>query len=82
MSKPWKTEVAQEGGNQAFTQMQLDKIKTSGADILIFAGHVRELAARDMRNEAVGWLDLLCERCIETEREARKCLEWYARKGD
>ena len=46
MSKPWKTEVAQEGGNQAFTQMQLDKIKTSGADILIFAGHVRELAAR------------------------------------
>lgn len=66
-------------GSRYFIMGQMDKAERAASDIMSFAGRIRSLTELERDGDVVSWLNLACERSIESERAIRECLEWMAK---
>lgn len=73
-------------GSRFFIAGQMDKAERAATDIVSFAGRIRTLSEldrdRDLSDlsDLLAWVNLACERCTESERYLRECLEWLAKE--
>lgn len=81
-----KTANVNDDGQYGFLMRQLDKAERSASDVVSFSGRVRQLAETlrgespsSQNNALAGWLNMACERCVESERAIRECLEHLAK---
>jgi hypothetical protein len=50
-------------------------------DLVLIYGAVESLTQPDLRSQALGFLEVTCERCVDRERQSTKSIAWKIERG-